>query len=512
MKPPVLSRRMSGTDAAFLYLERKEIPVPVAGLFILDGPIPFDDFSASLDSKLDLIPKYRQIVSPAPFHIGHPTWAPDPHFDVSRHILRVRLKKGTDAELESLAGRLVGETLDRNKPLWDIHVVDGLKNGRGAFILRIHHALCDGVSAAGILNVILDPSPKYARPRRKPRSRLPQARVPEQSTVEVVGGAVRSILDSLVSVEGGVLGMASALLPGNLKETAGGLLSVLPELLAPVEPLPFNKQCSGDRKFCWTEFDFAPVQAVRAAAGGTLNDVVLTALVRALARYCEMHGQSVVNRLVRIVCPVNVQAGRQLEELGNQITFLPVVLPMGVRDPLRHVREVSSRMEIMKNARAADLVALLGNWIGSTPAPVQRLFWYGLPLLPLPLPLFNMICTNIPGSRVPLYAAGRRVLAAYPHVPTGYVLGVNFAVHSYDGKLFFGFTADAHAAPDVGRLRDFLSASFRELCRAAGVKQPRRQAARPARVKAAAPVEVPASPEPAAPEPHEKPAAMAARA
>ena len=147
-----------------------------------------------------------------------------------------------------------------------------------------------------------------------------------------------------------------------------------------------------------------------------------------------------------------------------------MVLPLDVRDPVEMLHAVAARMEIMKSVRAAELVAIAASCLGTTPAPVQELFWRGLPMVPLPLPLLNIICTNVPGSPTPLYSVGRRLIASYPHVPTGYELGLGVAVQSYDGKLFFGLTADAHVAPDVARLRDYIQTSFQELCQAAGVK------------------------------------------
>jgi diacylglycerol O-acyltransferase len=124
---------------------------------------------------------------------------------------------------------------------------------------------------------------------------------------------------------------------------------------------------------------------------------------------------------------------------------------------------------------------------------VQAMFWSAIPQVPLPLPLLNMICTNVPGSPVPLYAVGRRMLTSYPYVPTGYELGIGVAVQSYAGKLFFGFTADAQVAPDVRRMRDFVQDSFQELCRAAGIKkEPPKTRARKPRKKAAEPETEPA--------------------
>ena len=252
------------------------------------------------------------------------------------------------------------------------------------------------------------------------------------------------------------------------------------------------------------QFDLAEVEAIRAAGGGTVNDVILTVLTRALARYVKLHRQTIVNRFVRIVCPVNLRHGGPDGDMGNQISFMPVALPLDVRDPLEMLKGVAARTDAMKRGHAADLVGLLAACIAAAPPPLQALFWWGIPQITLPVPLFNMICTNIPGSPVPLYSVGRRLIASYPQVPTGYELGINIAVQSYDGKLFFGLIADAHVAPDVDRLRDFLRVAFGELCRSAGVKRaapqarPRRAKSKP---KSAEPVAAPAAepvPEPPA--------------
>ena len=174
---------------------------------------------------------------------------------------------------------------------------------------------------------------------------------------------------------------------------------------------------------------------------------------------------------MRIVCPVNLRRGNQDEDLGNQISFLPVALPMDIRNPLQMLKAVAKRTESMKRGKAADLVGLAANWIAAGPPPLQALLWRGISEIILPVPLFNMICTNIHGSAAPLYAVGKRMIASYPQVPTGYDLGVGCAVHTYDGKLFFGLIADAQAAPDVGRLRDYILHSFQELHEAARLKK-----------------------------------------
>ena len=486
MKPPVLKRRLSGTDAAFLYLERREIPLHIAGVCIFEDEIPFDELVAALDSKLHLLPRYRQVVVDPPLYLGYPTWEDDPKFDIRRHIFHVRVEPpGGKAEFEALAGRILTQVMDRHKPLWDIHVVDGLEGGRGALIARVHHALADGVAGASLMKIMLDPTPEGSRAIRKPRFRpKPPVKV-NHSVEDALVSAVHSSLENMIMAEAVLADFAQAMLDERTRDAWQKLATLLPELTASSERFPFNKPCSGERKFCWTEFSLADAQAIREKAGGTLNDVILTIVTRAVARYIKLHGEPVAGRFVRMVCPVNVRRDNKGESLGNQISFLPVALPLDIRDPVQMLHAVATRTEIMKNARAAHLITLMASWLGAAPPPLQAFFWGAIPQLPLPVSLLNMICTNVPGSPTPLYAVGRKMIACYPHVPTGYELGVNCAVQSYDGNLYCGLTADAEVVPDAGKLRDFIQASFRELRRATGVrKAPRPKKTPPAAVAA----------------------------
>jgi diacylglycerol O-acyltransferase len=482
MKTPNLPRRLNGIDAAFLYLERKEIPLHIAGVCIFDDCIPFEQFVASIDSKLHLIPRYRQVVVEPALHVGYPTWEDDADFDIHRHIFHVTVDAPGDQEqMEALAGRVLSQVMDREKPLWDIHVVDGLRGGRGAIIARIHHALADGVAGASLMKIMLDPTPEGSHAIRKPRFH-PKPAAPAASMADALASAVHSSLQSMIAAEAVLLDFAGALFEERTQDALRKLVALLPELAASAERFPFNKPCKGERRFCWTEFPFARAQAIRESAGGTLNDVILTVITRAVSRYIQLHGEPVDGRFLRVVCPVNVRREDTGESLGNQITFMPVALPLDIDEPVRMLRAVAMRTEIMKNARTAHLVALMASWLGAAPPPLQALFWGTIPLVTLPMPLLNLICTNVPGSPTPLYAAGRKMIASYPHVPTGYELGVNCAVQSYDGQLFCGFTADAHVVPDVARLRDLTLESFHELAVSANVKMKR-----PARPKPPAP-------------------------
>jgi diacylglycerol O-acyltransferase / wax synthase len=468
VRAPAPARRLSGVDAAFLYLERKEIPLHIAAVALFDEPVPFDEFVRNIDSKLYLLPRYQQIVVSPPFDLGYPTWEPDPDFDITRHIFQVELDApGDEAVLSALAGRILSTIMDRNKPLWEIYVVKGLADGRGAMLARIHHSLADGVSGAAILKIMFDPTPHGSRAVPKARRKSAPEPPVVHSLPDALTSAVHSSLQNLIAAEAGMLDFAQSLLSDRMQAGLQELAALLPELTKPPQPLPFNKTCGGDRLFTWADFDFADLQAVREKVGCKVNDVILTVLNRALVKYVKMHGESVSKRYLHVVCPVNIRSEEQGPALGNRITFMPVVLPMNVPNPTRMLQAVAARTAAMKSARAAELVAIATSWLGAAPPPIQKLFWAALPSLKLPVPLFNIICTNVPGSPVPLYCVGKRMLASYPQVPTGYELGVGCAAQSYNGKLFFGLTADAQAAPDVDKLRDFIRESFHEVCRSA---------------------------------------------
>ncbi len=150
--------RLTSEDAVFLYLERPEMPLHIGSVSIFDGPIPFQACVDFIESRLPLIPRYRQRIVAPPLNVGHPTWEPDPDFDIRNHTHHVKLRHGTDAELRSLAAKVFTGLMDRTRPLWDLTVVDGLAKGRSAWIWRVHHCLVDGASGVGLFNVLLDPA------------------------------------------------------------------------------------------------------------------------------------------------------------------------------------------------------------------------------------------------------------------------------------------------------------------------------------------------------------------
>jgi WS/DGAT/MGAT family acyltransferase len=488
MSQSELRRRMRGSDAMFLYFEKKEMPLHIGAVAVLDGP--FDEESERLlAARLPEMPRYRQRVLFPPYGVAHPSWEYDPAFDIRNHIQRVKLDPpGTDRQLSELAGSVFTKLMDRNKPLWDLTVVDGLEGGRSALICRVHHCLVDGVSGIGLVNVMFDPTrtPRTveARPYNPPP--LPE---PGQQLVEGLASFWADAAERLIGSQITLLKIAQAFTGDTAKNSLKALLAAAPDLMKPTERLPFNSPCSGERGHCWATFPFGEARAIRAALGGTINDVALAAVSGAVSRYTVAHRQSVKGRFVRLMVPVNLRTEDPRGSVGNDISMLPLSIPLDIEDPAERLRTITLRSSAMKAARIADIIGLIGTWLGWTPPAMQQSL-AALPFMPQPVMIVNMVCTNVPGPMTPLYSNGRQLLTYYPHVPCGSEVGISVAIASYNQNLHYGVVYDMQAAPDGELFRDFLIESYEELRRAAGVA-PMKAATPKAQAAAAAPVPVP---------------------
>jgi diacylglycerol O-acyltransferase / wax synthase len=463
-----LNRQMTSVDASFLYFEKKEAPMHIGSVSVFEGEIPFDAFVNNLVSKLHLLPRYQQKVVPDPFMLGHPTWEFDTDFDITKHVFKVQIDSpGSEQQLIELAGRIFTPMMDRKKPLWDIFLVYGLKGKRSAMIARVHHAMVDGVSGVDLLKVVLDisPNPEPVKSEFIPRPPQPDA---TRRLFDSLLGSLQEGMNRWMEFQNGLLNLTQALTQEQTRGAAQEMAGILPGLAAPPAMLPFNKACSGERKLVWSEFSFAEARAIRAAAGGTVNDVVLTVLSGAVSRYVEAHGQKIEGRAVRVMVPVSMRQEDKRGALGNLVSMLPVEIPLDIKDPLERFRFVNQKTVAMKSARVAEGISTMTALMGILPAPVQALVGA---IATTPIPAFNMVSTNVPGPQVPLYATGKRMIAYYPYVPVGYAVGVGCAIMSYDQKLYFGLTSDVQAMPDVERLKRFLDESFLELRTAAGVPE-----------------------------------------
>ena len=468
------SDRLSWGDTVFLHLEREGMPLNVACVCVFEGEIPFNACVRFVESKLPLIPRYLKRVVPPPLNLGLPSWEYDPTFDIRNHLREVTLKRGSDAELKTLAGKILSTVMDRQHPLWDLTIVHGLKGNQSGFILRLHHCLADGIAGVGILNVLLDASPIAPRlPRRKLRIRVPP---PRDLVTSILNGCIDSYSEFVgrtLSALEDVSNMAERFFANGENTATDEFTRLLPELSAPTERLRFNVLYRGPQKFAWARIPLADVKAIRQTCGTSVNDVILALVTASVRRYLELHGDRVKGRLFRMMVPVNLRGSGSAGELGNRISLVPVTVPLDIRNPRKLLAAVHERTEFLKRVHAAELVSLSGGLIGMFPNSAQALA--GRILNRLPFTPFNMVCTNVPGPQVPLYLLGHKILHCYPYVPVGGEMALNCAILTYNGTAYFGFSGDVHAAPDLERLETFVKLSFRELRAAASVRPPRKK-------------------------------------
>lgn len=470
MSQPELNRRLTTLDSVFLYLEKPESPLHIGGTSIFDGQISYDEVVQHIGDRLHLVPRYLQKVVPDPFNLGHPTWEVEENFDIKNHIFHIPNKKQiTQDELMAHAGKVLTGVMDRTKPLWEIHIVNDIEGNRSAMITKIHHCMVDGISGVDLMKILFDISPKSAPPPPKPE---PKSESPKKDATQVffdsLLGSVQEGMNRFIELQQGILQLTQTFAQNPQMIGAIPLMAEnLPAATTPAPVLPFNKQCGGERQLAWTEFSFAEARAIRGNLNGSVNDVVLTILVMAIARYSEMHGVETKKNLCRFMMPVSLRQKEQRGALGNLISILPVELPLDIKNPLKLFKHVNHQTGMMKATQMASGLGMVGAMYGMMPAPVQSAIGA---ILNSPFPVFNTVATNVPGPQVPMYMNGKRMIAQYPFVPIGYNMGMGTAIFSYDQKLFFGIGADTLAMDDVDKFREMLEEAFIELRTLAGVE------------------------------------------
>ena len=475
--------RLTSLDATFLHFERGHAPLHVAGLYIfeaepeVEGPGLAGLFS-TIESRLGLLPRYRQRVVEVPFGIGQPMWVDDPDFDLAYHLRRAALPApGGTAELLDYVARVHARPLDRSKPLWETYLIEGLEGSRVALYSKFHHAMIDGASGIDLATILFDPRPEGepAPPQRSFRPPpLPGSRqLLADALVERAAGAGRA-LRRLTAHPGQVPGAVAGGLGGmvSLRQLAGVLR------VAPRGPL--NARVGRNRRIALETISLARAKAVKNALGGTVNDVVLAAVGEAVDTYLEHHGLPHEEQVYRVLVPVSTRAPGERMAMGNQVTAVFVNLPVGPMPASRRLREVIAETQRLKSgdqATAAQSLIGLGSIAPATlSALAGRVEAGGQRVI-------NLVVSNVPGVQTPLYAGGSRLLETYPLLPLAANLAVVVCVTSYAGDLYFGLVGDYDAVPDLDVLAGGLRRGFDRLERAAaggpGVRPRRRRTATP---------------------------------
>ena len=458
--------RLTGLDSSFLHLERDSAHMHVAGCSVFAGSPPaYDELIDAIESRLHLVPRYRQRLAFVPLNQERPVWVDDPHFKVRYHVRHTALPRpGGEAELKRLAGRVFSQALDRSRPLWELWLVEGLAGGGFAILSKTHHALVDGISGVDIATVLFDSS---AEP-------LPVAPPDHEWVARPLPSGAQLLADALVertTVPAEVVRGVRATLrgPRTVARRVGGAFASVGSLawtgLQAAPPSPFNVRIGPHRRFTWVRADLGRFKAIKNALGGTVNDVVLAAVAGALGNYMRLHDEPTEDVGLRAMVPVSIRADVDRGALGNRVAAMWVTLPVGPADPVARLREISSAMDGVKQSGQAVGAEILTRVSGFAPPTIMA----QAARLQARQRLFNLVVTNIPGPQFPLYLLGRELEAIYPMVPLAENTALGIAILSYNGQLNFGLVGDFDAMADLETLADELRSSIDELAAAADV-------------------------------------------
>jgi diacylglycerol O-acyltransferase len=462
--------RLSAIDAGFLAQEKPNTHMHIGALALFEGEPPeLDEFLAHIESRLHLVPRYRQKLATPPLETGRPLWIDDPTFNLAYHVRHTALPPpGEEDALLNLCARVFSQRLDRSKPLWELWLVEGLDErsgdeasgrGRGGFALvsKTHHAVVDGVSGLDLSTVLFDLTPEG----RSEERRGPWVPQPGPTSAELAAKGLTGAVRAAADVATGALGAVSH--PGETldraRDVATGIGEVAWTALNHPPDTPFNVPPGPHRRIKIVRAGLDEFKVVKDAFGTTVNDVVLAVVTGALAFFLQSRGRRTEGVELKAAVPVSVRSEEQRGALGNQLTQVMAPLPVFLDDPLARLRYVKDAMDGLKESRqllAASAIASLQDFAPPTlHAQASRLNFSGR--------LFNLLVTNVPGPQFPLYVLGRKLSEIFPIPFLAGERALAIAIISYDGKVGFGLLGDYDALPDLDVVAEGIEASLAQL-------------------------------------------------
>jgi diacylglycerol O-acyltransferase / wax synthase len=461
---------MSAIDSSFLHVENDTTPMHIGGVSIFAGPPPpFSELREMVERKLDIVPRYRQKVRFVALGAGPPVWVEDPHFSLTYHLRHTAVPApGSEADLRQMAARVFSQHLDRNKPLWELWVVEGLGQGRWALLSKVHHCMVDGVAATDLMSVMFSDESVGGAP-------APWSAPPEPSGIAILARS----LARLASPAGQLQSLQRAVAaPGETLRTVSELVRAAgsaSRTLRPVASSSLTGQIGPHRRWSWARARLSDVKLVRNGLGGTVNDVVLTLITNGFRALLESRGESIAEtQVVRTMVPVSVRARGEKGVYNNRVSAVFASLPVGLEDPARRLASIRSEMDGIKESKQAVAGDVLSSLSGFAPPLLLAL---GSRLVTAS-PRLNVhtATTNVPGPQQPVQTLGRRMLESFPFVPVVGSIPIVVAIFSYDGGLYFGITGDYDRAPDVDVLSTGIERGMADLLAQITPPPPKRRA------------------------------------
>lgn len=453
-------RRMSGLDASFLYMETPTTHMHIVGVVLLesaDGRVAgFEEIESALRERLHMIPPLRRRMVPPPGAIDHPVWIEDPDFDLAHHLHREDIPGPVSwARLQDVVGAMTSRPLRRDRPLWEMCIVEGVEGDSTAIVTKLHHSMMDGGAGYDLMASMFDLSADAPSPPPPEEDWVPE---PVPTAPQLVAGSISSYLRRQVQVPATVISTAGTMVGaartwiGQKVNGNGGSLEASRTL--------FNGPLTARRSVSLCKVDLDDVKTIRKAFGTTVNDVVLAATAKSVKNYLSLRGGLPSGPLLAAV-PVNVRDESARGELGNQVSNMMVSIPMDVEDPVEllgaiHTNALASKA--LQSAIGPDLLNQVSTFIAPSLISAVARSYSGMRLVRFHKPVFNLVVSNVPGPPIDLYCAGSRVSAIFPMGPLLEGSGLNLTVLSEAHHLNVGVMA----CPDLVTTVDEIGDGFLE--------------------------------------------------
>ncbi len=461
-----LLKPLSGLDSLFLHLETPATPMHVGAAHLLERPRRSGDFllrvRRHIAGRLHLSPVFTRQLANMPLDFANPVWVRAETVDLTKHIVRVTLPApGTQAQFEAAIARLHAQPLDRSRPLWRFHVIEGLQDGGLGFYSKVHHATLDGASGVAFAQAMLDfaPSPRAVEPARRRRIEHP-------GVVALIGTALKTSGSQTVNL----VRLAARARAGRRDGLSPGSTGFSRNLTFGPRTA-FNRAIDGGRSFATASLPLAEVRRLAKANEATLNDVVLTLVGGALRDYFRTRGGVPAKSLI-VAMPVSLrEAGNT--EATTLATMTLASLATHIADPIERLQAVKASTQAAKEVTRqlkglipTDFPSLGLPWLLSAAASL-----YGRTSLADRIPpIANLVISNVPGPDVPLYLAGARLKTYWPVSIVEHGLGLNITLQSYAGSLEFGIIAARVGIPDARPLARGLEHALTALQRASDAR------------------------------------------
>jgi len=456
--------RLGIMDAAFLQIESRNTPAHIAGLQIFEPPKNYDgdwlyDLIEAFNKGGAVVPPFNQrLKKPKLRDLSvMPEWEEDPEFDLDYHVRYAALPRpGTMEQLFTLVERLHSRQIDQSRPLWECYCIEGLQDGRMALYFKVHHSVVDGVSGMKLMEATLSKDPKAPLPKAPWQTDLRKPRDPDvapPAAAELIGGVssmMRTQLGTLKEIGNEFLKMGKQF--AGVEEGHLGVPFTAPKT-------PFNVNVTPHRRFAVGTITLSELRDVGQKLNGTVNDIVLSVCSTALRNYLKHHNM-LPDRPLITACPVSLRA-KDADAGGNQISVIMVDLATHIPDTYQRYQAIKLSADEAK--AGVQNMSKEARWN-------YAIFNNSLNILMLPLaktgvmpPAMNLVISNVPGPREPLYLFGAKLTNNYPVSLLMDGQGLNITVTSYEDKMDFGLLADRKAMPDLPYLAQLIEDAFAEL-------------------------------------------------